>query len=195
MRPDKVRDQNLVAAAEAHAEDDGDHREVRAENASCHGRDSQVDDEGGEHDLEKLETDGFDSGREPDAYPVGQDDAGTLEVGAADFVMDFEMVDEEKDCRGDEPREHGRESDSLDSHFREAEIAVQEHDVHRGIRDDGDDVAEEVPDGEPVRGDKRSKRRLQCPECKADGDHVQKVAGVEGGIAGKSHPAHNVVGQ
>ena len=44
-------------------------------------------------------------------------------------------------------------------------------------------------------GDESRECRLQGAEGKADGDDVQKVAGVMGGFAGKSHPGDDVIGE
>ena len=154
-----------------------------------------MNDDGSENHLENLEAYGFDRGRKTDADPVGQNDAGTLEVGAADFMMNLESQDKIQDSRRNEPREHGGKRHTLDAHLREAQVAVQEGNVHRGVRDDGDDVTEQVPGGESVGGDECRKRRLQGAEGKAYGDDMQKVAGVPGGIAGKSHPSDNLVGK
>ena len=190
---DEVRDQDLVPAAEADAQDNGEQGEVRAEDARGHGDDPQVDDDGGQDDLENLEADGFDRRGETDADPVGEDDAGTLEVGAADLVVHLEAQDEEKDRGSDEPRKHGGEGNTLDAHLRQSEVAVQEDDVHRRVRDDGDDVAEQIPDGKAVGRDQRRERRLDRPEGETDRDDVQEVAGVPCRVTRESHPADEVV--
>ena len=86
----KVGDQDLVPAAEADTQDDGEHGEVCTENASRHGDDSQVHHDGGEDHLKYLETHRFDRGRKTDADPVGQNHARAFEVGAADFMVNLE---------------------------------------------------------------------------------------------------------
>ena len=67
----KVCDQDLVPAAEADTQDDGEHGEVCTENASRHGDDAQVYHDGGKYYLEYLEAHRFDRGRKTDADPVG----------------------------------------------------------------------------------------------------------------------------
>ena len=89
----KVSDQDLVPAAEADTQDDGEHGEVCTENASRHGDDAQVHHDGGEDHLKYLETHRFDRGRKTDADPVGQNHARALEVGAADFMVNLESQD------------------------------------------------------------------------------------------------------
>ena len=44
-------------------------------------------------------------------------------------------------------------------------------------------------------GDESRECRLQGAEGETDGDDVQKVAGVVGGFAGKSHPGDDLIGK
>lgn len=189
----KVSDQDLVPAAEADTQDDGEHGEVRAKDSGGHGDNAQVHHDGGQHHLENLETYGLYGSGKSDADPVRQNHAGTLEVGTADLVVDLDVQDDKQDARGNQPRKHGGKSHALHAHLREPEVSVQKDHVHDGVRNNRNEVPEQVPDGKTVGRDQRREGRLQGAERKADRDDMQEFAGVVGGIAGKPHPAYNLV--
>ena len=189
----EVGHENLVSAAQAHAQDDGEHGEIRTEDAGGHGDNAQVHHDGGQHHLENLEAHGLDGGGESDADPVRQNHAGTLEVGTANLMVDFDAQDDEQDACGNQPRKHGGKRHALHAHLREPEVSVQEDHVHDGVRNNRDDVSEQVPYGKTVGRDQGREGRLQGAESKTDRDDMQEVAGVVGGIAGKPHPAYNLV--
>ena len=100
--------------------------------------------DGGQHHLENLETDGLYGGGESDTDPVRQNYAGTLEIGAANLVVNLDAQDDEQNACRNEPRKHGGKRHALHAHLRKTEIAVQEDDVHDGVRNNRDDVAEQA---------------------------------------------------
>ena len=141
--------------------------------------------------MEKLETDGFCGGGEADAYPVGEEDAGTLPVTGFALVMHLEFEYEPEDARGYQPRERGCEGDSVHAHLGESEEPFQKHDVQGGVARDGERVADEVPDGKAVRGDEGGEDGLQRAEGEPERDDAQKLHRVSGGFFGEAHPAGN----
>ena len=187
-----MRHENLVAAAEANAQDNGECGEVACENAGGHGGGAHVNDHRGDEHLEKLKADGFCGGGEAYANPVGENSAGAFDVSAVREVLDFKAQHKPKNDGCENPRKCGGKADSVHAHFRESPKTFQKDVVHRGVRGDGDEVSDEVPDGESVRGDEGGERRLQCAECKPECDNAHELFRVFGGIVFKPHPNGNV---
>ena len=164
MSTDEVRHENLVAAAEADSENDGERSKVPCEHAGGHCGCADVDDHCCDEHLEKLETDGFCGGGEADADPVGQKNAGAFPVAGFAVVVHFEFEHKPKDSRRNEPGKCGGEGDAVNAHFRESEISFKEYDVQGGVCGDCECVADEVPDGESVCRDEGGEDGLQSAE-------------------------------
>ena len=100
---DEVCNENLVAAAEANAQDNGECGEVACENAGGHGGGAHVNDHRGDEHLEKLKADGFCGGGEAYANPVGENSAGAFDVSAVRVVLDFKTQYKPKNDGGENP--------------------------------------------------------------------------------------------
>ena len=145
--------------------------------------------------MEKLEADGFCGCREADADPVGQKDAGAFPVAGFAVVLDLEFEHKPENARRNQPGKCGCEPDAVHAHLGESKVSFEEHNVQCGVRGDGDGVADEIPDGEPVGRDEGGQDGLQGAECKSERDDAEELLSVNGGGFGQSHPAGNVMKQ
>ena len=164
MSTDEVRHENLVSAAEADAENDGNCGKVPCEHAGGHCGCADVDDHCCDEHLEKLETDGFCGGGEADANPVGQKNACTFPVANFAVVVYFELEHKPKDARRNEPGKCGREGDSVNAHFRESKKSFEEHDIQGCVCGNCERVPDKVPNGKAVCRDEGGQNGLQGAE-------------------------------
>ena len=168
MCANEVRYENLVSAAEADTENDGECSEVPCEHAGGHCGCADIDDHRGDKHLEKLKTDGFCGGGESDANPVGQKNAGAFPVANFAVVVYFELEHKPKDARRNEPGKCGREGDSVNAHFRESKKSFKEHDIQGCVCGNRESVAYEVPNGKAVCCDEGGQNGLQSAEGKPE---------------------------
>ncbi len=168
MCTDEVRYENLVSAAEADSENDGECSEVTGEHAGGHCGCADIDDHRGDEHLEKLETDGFCGGGESDADPVGQKNAGAFPVAGFAVVVHFEFEHKPQDSRRNEPGKCGREGDTVNAHFRESEKSFEEYNVQGGVCGNRECVADKVPNGKTMRCDEGCQNGLQSAEGKPE---------------------------
>ena len=168
MCTDEVRYENLVSAAEADSENDGECSEVTGEDAGGHCGCADIDDHRGDEHLEKLETDGLCCGGESDADPVGQKNAGAFPVANFAVVVYFELEHKPKDARRNEPGKCGREGDSVNAHFWKSKKSFKEHDIQGRVCGNRERVSDKVPDGESVCRDEGGQNGLQSAEGKPE---------------------------
>ena len=195
MSTDEVCYENLVSAAEADAENDGECREVPREDAGGHCGCADIDDHRGDEHLEKLETDGFCCGGEADADPVGQKNAGAFPVAGFAVVVYFELEHKPQDSRRNEPGKSSCEGDTVNAHFRESKKSFEEYDVQGCVCGNREGVADKVPNGKAMCRDEGGEDGLQSAEGKPERNDAQKLRGIFGGLIGESHPLRNVPGK